>query len=53
MVSEAEMDTPSYMGLYLDDCTAKILPTAKGLALVGELNLAMRQNPNPSGIQYD
>ena len=53
MVIEAEIDTPSYRGLYLGEWTAKILPTAKGLALVGELNLAMRQNRNPSGIQYD
>ena len=48
MVSEAEMDSPSNRGLYLGDCTAQILPTVKGFALIGDLNrLAVRQDPNP------
>ena len=38
MVSEAETDTPSRRDLHLGDCTVQVLPTAKGLVLVRELN---------------
>ena len=51
MVSEAETDTPSSMDLYLGDCTAQLLPAAKGLVFVGELNRhAVRQDPKPSSF---
>ena len=54
MVSEAETDTPSSMDLYLGDCTAQLLPAAKGLVFVGGLNrLAVRQDPKPFIIPYD
>ena len=54
MVSEAETDTPSNRDLYLGDHAVQVLPTAKGLVLVGELNrLVVRQGPKLFSMPYD
>ena len=53
-VSEAETDTPSIRDLYLGDHAVQILPTAKGLVLVSELNrLVVRQDPELFSMPYD